>query len=353
MTAGPRFIGGNPPLADEWFAPAADETTVDGRTIAWLASGRDGYLLAARTSGRSTWLVPDPICPVVIDVLRAAGCTVQAYLPGHLAEVVNPAVAVALVWDVAAGPDVADVAAAASSALILEDRCLWAGLPADLAADSRPHWIVGSARKWLGTAEGGWLIAPPAQSLAPVRNPPDARHAALQLAAAAVRSARGSSDHPQLEAASLALVPLAEDAVGTPLIPRAMSVLGRSLLNQSNARIRSDRQATASALVRSLTARASEAWIPALGANGVRLALPIAERDACRAAFHAAGILAPIHWPNGAWSGAAGAQRASAQTLTLPVAVDAAQRDAYVASVATVLARFPHARVVERLSCDD
>ncbi len=355
------LIGGNPPVAEAWFEPASGEGAVT-----WLASGRDGYLLAVLASGIRDWLVPDPICPVVIEVLRAAGCAVRAYRHGGLADHNRNGAAVALAWDVAARPHEADIAAASAAALVLEDRCLWAGLPADLtaepahepAAGGGRRWVVGSARKWLGTAEGGWLVSP--RSLGLPLDPPDRRHAALQLAAAAVRAARrggatasdataavaaGSDSSPDLERASLALVPLAEDAVGTPQRPRAMSRLGRALLGHGAAEVRAERAATTAALA----ARLGATWTPGPGASALRLAFPTVEsRDACRQALKTSGVLAPIHWPGAAWSGEASARAAMMRTLTLPVAVGDAGRAAYVKLMATVLDGFPGVQPVER-----
>lgn len=318
-------IGGNPPLPEAWLAPAAGEPGV-----AWLASGRDAYVLAVRllTQAPRRWLVPTFTCPVVPDVLRAAGREVVAYRPGELAAADPKSAVVVLAWGVDRGPQSDDVAAAQVAPAVIEDRALWAGLPRHLPVLPATHLALGSARKWLGGAEGGWLAGQAVVSTALAS--PARTHALLALAAAACRAARQADEPAIVDAANAGLATAAEDAVGLPSEPRAMSRIGALLLAGSEADlVRQRRFAVAARLAARLQLSA-----PADGSCALGVLRP--DRDALRARLAALGIRAPLHWSDGAWTGDAWAQQQAAQTLTLPCPshLSAAVEATYIDAVA-------------------
>ncbi len=321
-------IGGNPPLSAEWFAPAAATPGV-----AWLTSGRDAYLLAARILGpERPWLIPSFLCPVVPVALRDAGIVVHGYPTGRLEQALRTRRAedpiIVLAWSASAGPLAADVASAADRPAVVEDRALWAGLPVHLPSLPAGRLALGSSRKWLGAAEGGWLAGIPdggATDLAA----PDRGHAALALAAAACRAARGPAEPAVLDRINAELATAAEDAVGLPRRPRAMSRIGFRLLGDSDATA----QRIARGRLGARLAQALQVPAPELGLSG--LVIERTDRDAFRQILAQHGIRAPIHWRDGAWDGDPDARRQAARTLTLPCPahLDPAGEAAYIALV--------------------
>lgn len=308
--------------------------------MTWVASGRDGYLLIHRGAPVRRWLLPDFLCGVVSQTLSAAGAHLSAYGAGALAQI--PAAerrrsVIVLLWDVDRGPSRRDAVAARDAALVVEDRCVWAGLPWHMPDVRKGHLAVGSCRKWLGTGDGGWVIGR-GRTLGNRCATPGAAHVAAAAAAALLRRLRTFRDLTSLEAANVACADLAETALGIPARPRAMSQLGVALLTaagrQDEARRRRARLAGRIAGLLGSSDR------PRPGAIGVRVESP--RRDAFRRSLFRSGVYAPVHWPDGAWSGAATSRVLAAATLTLPAPSDLSEREerAYLRLLLPLIKRF-------------
>ncbi len=316
-------IGGNPALAASLLLPFSGPADASCR---WLASGRDGYLLVARSLGEADWYIPEFICGVVPQTLRAASVPCIPYRPGELRQAWRTGgrrrISV-LSWDVADSPHPADQATVADGReYCLEDRCLWAGLPGQAPLPAEKTFMVGSLRKWLGVAEGGWVRAGSALSEPDTDpNAVPAKHVLSQLANSALRRLRGGSGAPGgdtwMEDANVALGVAAEKSLGIPQVPRPISVLGMTLAQAAASGTELQREG------RLRTALAVQALaggsLPQLSAGVLGLRIRCEERDSVLRRLAEAAIYAPVHWRDGNWSGAPGiAGDLAEMTLTLP-----------------------------------
>jgi hypothetical protein len=328
-------IGGSPPLPASLLNRAPP-----GTGVRWVASGRDGYLLICRGAPVRRWLLPDFLCGVVPRTLAAAGARVSAYRAGGLARI--PAAerrrsVVVLLWDVDRGPARPDVIAAQDAPLVVEDRCVWAGLPWHLPDLTPSHVAVGSCRKWLGTGDGGWVVARGTE-LGRRCADPEVSHVVAVAAAALLRRLRTVRELSSLEAANIACAELAEAALGIPTRPRAMSQLGTALLSAAGRQ--DDARRSRSQLAGHIFGLLGSSDRPRPGATGVRVASP--RRDALRRSLSSSGVYAPVHWPDGAWSGSAAARALAATTLTLPAPSDLSEHEErdYLRLLSAAIKRF-------------
>ncbi len=318
MPTGP-IVGGNPALSDSFLEPHLPDST--GSPV-WLSSGRDVYLLVSRLAGRRDWILPDFLCPVVPEVLTQAKVRSIPYRAGELkaALLKNSGSGIAvLAWDVDGAPCKTDLETAESFAgPVVEDRCLWAGLPCHVGPVRPNRFVIGSVRKWLGVAEGGWLLASkmpviPTGALDGAAIP--RQHVLAQLAASALRRFREEDDNSEMTAANLACARIAEESLGIPRAPRPISKLGMMLV-ESTADAEEDRMS------RFETARMIQGFLgcdsPAEpGILGVRARCD--QRDAALENLARAEIFAPVHWRDGDWSGSGGAAASMAATsFTIP-----------------------------------
>ncbi len=344
-------IGGNPPIAGALMQPAP--WTSDG--VWWLSSGRDAYLLASRLLAPRRWLLPDLLCPVVIDTLRSAGVTCAPYRPGRLADTLTTADVVVLAWEPQGGPSPADQAASANHPALIEDRCLWAGLPKNLQAGRPGCWVIGSCRKWLGGIAGGWLIGPmtddradawqilkvtPAESLQPVRG----THALAVHAAGALRRLRQilaeypssqqsiAEDHT-LEKANLLSAELSE-IIDISTTPSPQLRIDRALVEALGDA--TDERERRAGVARSIQTALDLVPTAVPGASGIRV--HTLERDACVAALREVSVFSPVHWRDGDWSTSPAAARLAQQTFTLPCPADAP--DDYLPRLTPIIRRF-------------
>ena len=342
-------IGGNTAL-NETLLEAGQTTPID--RCMWLASGRDGYMLISRLLGPREWYLPDFICPVVPKTLAHAGNPCIAYRPGSLQSALNrngPAQrVVVLAWDVASGPPEFDrtIAAETVGVISVEDRCLWAGMPSHISAPENGGFSVGSCRKWLGLAEGGWVKTNRfhgGTTFSDLATPPR-RHILTQLASSAVRglrkqdTAEGRTDN--LLAANLELTEQAEDSLGIPDEPRPASLLALALL-KAFAGAEQERQARFE-LASLIAVRFGNNENLSPGVIGMRVLLE--DRDGALKRLAALNIFAPVHWRDGDWCGAGGtANRLANNTLTLPCPAlgDETARAEYVNRLADGLGNGP------------
>jgi hypothetical protein len=331
-----RAYGGNPSV------PASLLAGVPARAgVNWVASGRDGYVLIQRVARVRHWLLPEFLCGVVPRTLAGVGTRVSAYRPGALEDVPlneRRRSAIVLLWDVDRGPLPRDVHAARPGKLVVQDRCVWAGLPWHLRALPARHLAIGSCRKWIGIGDGGWVVGGQ-RAFSGRWGPGDEIHVAAAAAAALIRRLRSYFDDSGiLESANLACVDLAEAALGTPRWPRAQSRLGHALLMSAGRQDEARRsRARLAGRIAGLLGQSNR---PRLGAIGIRVITP--HRDALRSALSRKGVYAPVHWPDGAWTGSPRARAHAAATLTLPAPseVSGPEEEAYLRMLAGVIGRF-------------
>jgi hypothetical protein len=334
-------IGGNPPIASALQQPAP--WNADG--VWWLSSGRDAYLLAARLLSGRRWLLPDLLCPVVINTLRIAGATCVPYRPGRLAETLQASDVVVLAWDPQGGPSSEDLSASADHPAIIEDRCLWAGLPHQVDAERAGRWVIGSCRKWLGGIAGGWLRGPASDddadawrilsaTRAETLQPLSSAHSLAVHAAGALRRLRlMGADDPDLEQANLRCSDSSE-ALDIPFAPCPQLRIDRALVAAlGDATGERERRTSVARSIQTLLGAAPTA-VP--GVSGIRV--HTSERDACLAALREVAIFAPVHWRDGDWSTSAAAARLAQQTLTLPCPAGAP--DDYLRRLEPIIRRF-------------
>lgn len=362
MKAASFPVGGNPPLPDILLQAGR---SAGPENCVWLASGRDGYLLIARSLGDAEWFLPDFFCAVVPETLGRSGIHCTPYRPGKLRNAWKNggrARVSVLVWDVADGPAASDASAVAEDGgLWVEDRCLWAGMPSQIPAPGENAFAVGSLRKWLGVAEGGWVRSVRALGTERLASAPARRtHVAAQLAASALRrlrlemasasaspeAGRLEADQPEvtLLAANLLASTIAEETLGIPRDPRPISRLGMALAECAGEfeTERLSRLQTAREIQKFLESKVTEQELSA-GVLGLRLWC--SQRDALLARLAELEIHAPVHWRDGDWSKAAGAAASLAdQTLTLPCPAlpDEAARSNYLERLRRALKPFEY-----------
>jgi hypothetical protein len=210
-------------------------------------------------------------------------------------------------------------------------------LPWHLGTLSLGHVAIGSCRKWLGLGDGGWVVSRGPGVGTPDAPPDDAQVAAV-VAAAALRRMRLVSDDARLEVANVVCSELAENGLGAPQRPRAISRLGWAMLSASG---RHDGERTQrSRLAGRIAALVGPSGRVRPGAIGVRVAAE--RRDELRAALARARVYAPIHWRDGAWSGSREARKVAATTLTVPApaGLSAGEIADYLGLLARVLRKY-------------
>ncbi len=300
----------------------------------------------SRLLGIRDWYLPDFLCGIVPDTLRHAGIVCIPYRPGRLKETLRsgrvPRVAVAS-WDVDGAPPSKDLEILASGdTIFVEDRCQWAGMPWHVERCPENVFAVGSVRKWLGVAEGGWitsgrqpgLIAPDGHSDLP-------NHAVAQLAASVLRRLRIEHEDDGLEQSNLVCSDLAESTLGVPDEPRGISRLGLALVkslagNDSERMLRLE-------LARQVQKLAGGSLELSCGIVGLRLYCN--QRDALEEDLARLRVFAPVHWRDGDWSGSGGIAEALAKntiTLPCPALANQASRDDYLERLESVLKAYDY-----------
>lgn len=299
--------------------------------VAWLASGRDALALAAEATGAQHWFVPDFICAAVPETLRRAGVQVHPYTPGQLeaAFALRPTdstAAVLLLWDLGYAPVDSDRAFAAEKFLVVEDRCLWVGLPHEVPSGT---WAIGSVRKWTGNAGGGWLVGPTVVPEARGHNP--STFARVMLAASALRSVRETVLTDELEHANILLNEQAERCLGIPTAPRRASRLARLLAEGANASAqRAARARSASELVARLA-------IPPVPDHSIGVRIRSRKREEILVKLRERRVYATVHWRDGDWCGRAASLAAETLTIPLPALATHEQASTYAGLVGEVL----------------
>jgi UDP-hydrolysing UDP-N-acetyl-D-glucosamine 2-epimerase len=325
---GPAPIGGDFPLDADWLFPA---------DTAWLAAGRDAFAAIARTRpGR--WLVPEFLCPIVPDTLRAVGAAVEPYSwlspwevdEDELAPRLAGAAGIIVPFHLGLPPTDAiwrAIDRGGGAASVVEDRCQCVGLP-PRADTLRGDFAVGSLRKWMAVPDGAWCVARQGEAPRPSGNP--AREMVQLRAAAGLTKAtwlaEGAADSA-LERAMVELFARGEKAAGAGIARRSSGFVAHAVDQLDVAEVSRRRIENQRALAARLAASGSvELWQPGQDAFKTTpvplLALPVLcrDRDALQQRLAASRIFCAVHWRDGDWSRSGGrAADWSARTLSLPI----------------------------------
>jgi hypothetical protein len=325
------------------FAWECSELWEERAVAPLFATGRDALaaIVGSRGSRGGVWLVPEFICPVVPDTLRACGAAVRPYrwltpwkVDAEHAQKLLPQAEGIVVPFYMGLPPAAEVweLLRTRPACVVEDRCQCVGRP-PAADDVRGDYAVGSFRKWMPVTDGAYCVARKGVLAVTPSEGPNRQMVRLRLAAALAKQAR-LSGLPQhgidgiLESAAVELFRLGEILAGTPGGPRRATQLAEERIRTADfdaiAAARTRNQAwLAARLAEKREVNILEPESGALANSTVpALALPVIcdDRERIRSRLAERRIYCAVHWIDGDWSGQRGATaELASRVLSLPI----------------------------------